>query len=80
MTSPLWCKGCGGDLGSKWEAWSEMRPSSDHASENDDGRTSAEVLTALGVHHKCCRVVMLSANDLLPLLNRFRRPKIHGRE
>lgn len=80
MTSPLWCKGCGTSLGDKWEAWSAMRPEDAHEGINGEGRTSKEILDALGVKHKCCRVVMISTNDLLPLLNGFDRPKVHGRE
>ena len=80
MSTPLWCKNCGNDLGSKWEAWCELRPQDDHKEKNNDGRTSAEVLAALGIHHKCCRVVMLTTNDLLSLLNGFERTKTHGRD
>jgi len=57
-----------------------MRPNDDHTEENNEGRTAAEVLSALGIPCKCCRVVMLTTNDLLPLHNGFDRPKTHGRE
>ena len=80
MTTPIWCKGCGDSLGDKWEAWSEMRPQNDHQSLNDQGRKAADVLSAINVHHKCCRVVLLTTNDLLPILNKYERPKVHQQE
>ena len=80
MTTPVWCKGCGTSLADKWEAWSAMRPENDHSHINSEGRTSSEVLGALGVKHKHCRTMMVGTNDLLPLLNGFERPKIHARE
>jgi len=67
-------------MGDKWEAWSAMRPQDDHATTNSEGKHSGEVMDALGVEHKCCRIVMLTTNDLLPTLNGFARPKIHNRE
>lgn len=77
MTSPLICKSCGFSLGDKWEVWCLYRPEDDHSLFNKQKQAASDILDAINVKRKCCRIMMLTANDLLPLINKYKRPNIH---
>lgn len=60
--TPVWCIHCREPLGDKIEAWEALRPENDHIAVNKDGRSSADIFSALGLDRACCRGSVLTCN------------------
>ncbi len=64
MIIPVRCFSCGAPVGAWYEEFRKLK---------EKGKSPKEALDSIGVERYCCRRMILSQVDLLPMVSKFKK-------